>query len=172
MRNTIRVIYAVVIIAGAIGLGVAVAQTKRTCISSKSICFKYKADWKVTRESDGAIVKLTKAKPGAVIQIAAQENKITGSVQGVASALDAQLRKQLPAYKLIEANQLGISKIRSVELSYSFTPKETGRAVRQQLVVVPIGNRTYYISAEMAPADFGAVKPDVDYLLSHTEIKY
>ena len=166
-----RIVYPTLIVIGLGALVVIYFQTKTACINPEKICISYKSGWKQVSVATPDTVRLTKSKPGAVFQLSVSKTKIAGTVQNVASALDTQLKKSVSSYKLIKAEQIMIDNVRSVAMTYELAPSDGGRVMEQELVVVPLGDKTYLMTAEAAPSDLDQLKPEIDYILSHTEIK-
>jgi hypothetical protein len=172
MKKLLRVLYVVVILAGLTTIGVILLQSKSACIKAENVCLRYPADWKKADLGTDKVIRLIKSKPGAVLQLSVSNNKISGNtVENVVAAIDTQLKKNVNSYKFIKAEHLIINKISSVSVTYELAQSTGGRILNQELIVAPVGDKTYVFTVEAAPSDMSKLSGDIDYILSHTEVK-
>lgn len=172
MKRLWRVVYGVLVVGGLAALVFIYLGAHQACVPKDDFCVTYQRGWKQDKAPAPIGLRLTRSDPNATFQYAVSKTKITGTATGLAGVLDQSLSKSVPGYHLVQSNQIVVSKSRilAVEMIYDFTPQGTTAPIRERLIVVPIKGRTYSLATQVAASNYNKVKPQLDYLLSHTEI--
>ena len=172
MKLFFRVLYGLVVLGGLAALLLIYVRVSKTCITKDKICIVYGHSWKKATATSPYDFMITQTKPTpALFRVAMAKTKIAGSANALAGALNQQLAKDAPSYKLVETNAVVVDKVLAVEVVFDYLPQGATQTVRQDYVVAPLGSDTYYFSAEATTTNYAKVKPQFDYLLSHLEIK-
>lgn len=171
MKRILQILFGLAVVAGLAMIAFIYFGTPHKCYTKAKVCITYSNVWKKADSKDPVVVRLTKTKPGMTFQVSMTNTKITGSVASLAGALDKQLAKDVPGYKLVDSNAIVVSKILGAQLVYDFTPKGATSQVRTTLIVLPLKDKTYYITSQTAKTDVDKTKAELDRMIKHVEIR-